>query len=85
MFDIFLGPQPEKFLKKVEKELRLRIWKKLDELKLNPFSSDVVRVVGRKERSFRIRVGDYRIQYYVFQEKKQIVVFDIDKRERAYD
>ena len=85
MFDIFLGPQPEKFLKKSEEELRQRIWKKLDELKLNPFPSEVVRVVGRKEKAFRVRVGAYRIQYYVFQDKKEIVVFDIDKRERAYD
>ncbi|MEK6914416.1 MAG: type II toxin-antitoxin system RelE/ParE family toxin [Nanoarchaeota archaeon] len=85
MFDIFLGPQPEKFLKKVEKELRQRIWKKLDELKQNPFPSDVVRVVGRKEKAFRVRVGVCRIQYYVFQDKKQIAIFDIDKRERAYN
>ena len=85
MFDIFLGPQPERFLKKVEKELRQRIWKKLDELKQNPFPSDVVRVVGRKEKAFRVRVGAYRIQYYVLQDEKQIAIFDIDKRGRAYD
>ena len=85
MFDIFLGPQPEKFLKKAEKEIRIRIWKRLDELKLNPFPSDVVRVVGRKEKAFRVRIGAYRIQYYVFQDKKEIAVFDIDKRERAYN
>ncbi|MBS3082261.1 type II toxin-antitoxin system RelE/ParE family toxin [Candidatus Pacearchaeota archaeon] len=85
MFDIFLGPQPERFLKKAEKELRQRIWKKLDELKQNPFPSDVVRVVGRKEKAFRVRVGAYRIQYYVFQDKNEITVFDINKRERAYD
>lgn len=85
MFGIFLGPQPERFLKKAEKELRQRIWKKLDELKQNPFPSDVVRVVGRKEKAFRVRVGDYRIQYYVLQDEKQIAVFDIDKREKAYD
>ena len=66
------------------KELRQRIWKKLDELKLNPFPSEAVRVVGKKEKAFRVRVGVYRIQYYVFQDKKEIVIFDIDKRERAY-
>ena len=85
MFEIFLGHQPEKFLKKADKELRQRIWKKLDELKQSPFPSDVVRVVGRKEKAFRVRVGAYRIQYYVLQDKKEIVVFDIDKRERAYN
>ena len=85
MFSIFLGPQSEKFLKKTNKDLRQRIWNKLDELKLNPFPSDVVRVVGRKEKAFRVRVGAYRIQYYVLQDKQEIVVFDIDKREKAYD
>ena len=84
MFDVFLGPQPEKFLKKAEMGLKQRIWRKLDELKLNPFPSEVVRVVGKKEKAFRVRVAVYRIQYYVFQDKKEIVIFDIDKRERAY-
>ena len=85
MFDIFIGSQPEKFLKKSDKELKRRIWKKLDELKSNPFPSEVVRVVGKMGKAFRVRVGAYRIQYYVFQDKKEIVIFDIDKRGRAYD
>jgi mRNA interferase RelE/StbE len=85
MFSIFLGSKSEKFLKKAERDVRIRVWEKLDELKLNPFPSEVVRVMGRKEKAFRVRVGHYRIQYYVFQDRKEIVVFDIDKRERAYD
>jgi len=85
MFGVFLGSQPERFLKKCEKELRQRIWKKLDELKLNPFPSEVVRIVGKKGKAFRVRVGAYRIQYFVLHDKKEIVIFDIDKRERAYD
>ena len=85
MFSIFLGSKSEKFLKKTEKEVRIRIWKKLDELKFNPFPQEVVRVVGKIGKAFRVRVGDYRIQYYVFQEKQEIIIFDIDKRGRAYD
>jgi mRNA interferase RelE/StbE len=84
MFDIFLGPQPERFLKKAEEELRQRIWKKFDELEKNPFPHDVVRVIGRKEKAFRVRIGNYRIQYYVFKDKKEIVVFSINKRGKAY-
>lgn len=85
MFNIFLGSQAERFLKKAEKEIRMRVWKRLDELKLNPFPHEVVRVVGKRGKLFRVKVGAYRIQYYFFQDKKEIVVFDIDKRERAYD
>jgi mRNA interferase RelE/StbE len=80
-----LGTKSEKFIKNLEAETRTRIWEKLDQLKLNPFPSDVVRIVGKKLKSFRVRVGKYRIQYIVIQEKKEIVIFDINKRERAYD
>ncbi len=79
MFDIFLGSQPEKFLKKSEKELRQRIWEKLDELKFNPFPSDVVRIVGGKEKSFRVRVGKCRIKYYVFYDKKKLLCLELIK------
>lgn len=85
MFSIFLGSQPEKFLKGAEKEIRERVWQKFDELKSNPFPSGVVRVISKKGKAFRVRVGKYRIQYYVFRDKREIVVFDIDIRGKAYD
>lgn len=85
MYSIFLGSQPQKFLKKVDKLLRQRIWNKLDELKLNQFPHDVKRIVGKKEKAFRVRIGNYRIQYYVFHDKKEIVVFNINKRGRVFD
>ena len=85
MFELSLGPQSEKFLRKTEKDLRERIWIALEELQVDPFPKGVKRVLGKTEKVFRIRVGKYRIQYYVFQEKMEIVVFDIDRRENAYD
>ncbi len=84
MFRIFFGSQPQKFLKKCDEILYARLMKKLDELKNNPFPTDVKRVVGKKSKAFRVRVGDYRIQYVVFHEKNEILVFDIEKRPRAY-
>ena len=85
MHSIFLGPPSQRFLNKADKELRNRIWEKLDELKINPFPKGVEQVLGKKEKSFRVRVGKYRIQYVVLKEVKQILVFDIGKREKAYD
>ncbi len=84
MFQIFFGHQPQKFLKKCDEILYARLIKKLDELIDNPFPPDVKRVVGKKSKAFRVRVGDYRIKYVVFHEKNEILVFDIDKRPRAY-
>ncbi len=54
-------------------------------LAVNPFPQDVKRVGGRKEKVFRVRVGDYRIQYVVFYEENILLVSDADKRSRAYD
>ena len=84
-YSIDLASVPQKFLDKLGKELFDRIMKKLETLKANPFPSDVIRVVGRKEKVFRVRVGKYRILYVVFDDKKEILVIDIDRRESVYD
>lgn len=84
MFEIFLGPASRRFLKKCEKEVYNRIAKRLKRLALEPFPPDSKRVVSRKEKVFRVRVGDYRIQYVVFHDKNEILISDIDKRPKAY-
>lgn len=85
MFSAEFGSDTKKFFKKVDKEIARRIIEKIEKLKMEPFPSDVKRVVGKKEKIFRVRVGDYRIQYCVFYDKNIIFVSDIDKRERSYD
>ncbi len=50
----------------------------------DPFPSDSKRVVGRKEKVFRIRVGDYRVEYLVDYDINEVLIADIDKRERVY-
>ncbi len=84
-YRIVLASAPQKFLDKLGNELFDRIMKKLETLKVNPFPSDVKGVVGRKEKAFRVRVGKYRILYVVFDDKNEILVTDIDKRESVYD
>jgi len=64
-YSVVLSSAPQKFLDKLGNELFDRIIKKLETLKANPFPSDVKRVVGRKEKAFRVRVGKYRILYVV--------------------
>lgn len=84
MLNVFLGPQPERFLGKCEKELSNRIISKLIGLSNDPFPADVKRVIGRKNKAFRVRLGEYRIQYIINHNKKEILVFDISKRSKAY-
>ena len=85
MFSVEFGSEAKRFLKKADKELARRIVEKIEKLKIEPFPADVKRVVGKKDKIFRVRVGDYRIQYSVFYGKNTIFISDIDKKERAYD
>lgn len=80
MFNIEFSYHAKKFLKGADKQLAARIVERIEKLAYDPFTSDVKRIVNRKEKIFRVRLGDYRIQYSVIYDKKLIFVSDIDKR-----
>jgi mRNA interferase RelE/StbE len=42
------------------------------------------RVVGAKEKTFRVRVGGYRILYIVLLDENVVVIVNIDKKPKAY-
>lgn len=86
MFRLKFSSQSDKFLSKCDEELFLRISKKLEDLKLNPFPSDS-KFIRREdnEKVFRVRVGKYRILYKVNYGENLIVAVKIDKRGRVYD
>jgi len=84
MFELYLSGYAEKFLKKCDKDIYDRIMNKIKELGKDPFPSNVKRVVGRKEKIFRIRVGKYRILYVVFHQDNKVLISDIDKRSKVY-
>ncbi len=79
-----LASPAQKFLDKADRSLLDRIVDRLRRLEAEPFPSDSKRVLGRREKVFRIRVGDYRILYVVDIEKDVILIADIDKRSRIY-
>ena len=85
MFTIKFGNPAKRFLRHCENDLYERLMDRIRLLATEPFPQDVKRVVGRKEKVFRVRVGDYRIQYVVFHEQNSILIADVDKRSRAYD
>ncbi len=83
-FEVHLSNRAEKFLITCSKELYNRIYNKLKKLEKDPFPQDVKRVIGQKDKTFRVRVGDYRILYVVFLDENVILVVNIDKRPKAY-
>jgi mRNA interferase RelE/StbE len=85
MFKLEFSSKSAKFLKKGQKDMSLRIFERIQKLSENPFPSDCKRVEGRKEKVFRVRVGNYRILYVVFHEDNKLFISEIDKRNRIYD
>ena len=83
-FEVHLSSRAKRFLKRTDKYLYNRIINKLDKLTEDPFPHDAKRIIGQKEKVFRVRVGNYRILYVVFQDKNALLVVNIDKRPKAY-
>ncbi len=60
-----------------------RIAKKIDKLASNPFPSGHEKLKGSDE-FYRIRQGDYRIIYSIFEKKLTILIVKIGHRREVY-
>lgn len=83
MLSIEFSRQARKFLEKCDPGLRERILAKIRPLATEPVPHNAIRIVG-EERTFRIRVGDYRVLYEISWKESEILVAVVDKRPRAY-
>ncbi len=86
MYFVDLSQRAQKFLDKLDSNIKERIENTLKRLENNPVPSDT-KFVGREggEKIFRYRIGDYRALYSLDEAKKIILVIKIDKRPRVYD
>ena len=85
MFDVKYSNQATKFLKKIDKILIKKLINKIEELRVKPILRETIIVEGYKEKTYRVRVGDYRILYEVDRILNLGGIIKIDKRPRAYD
>ena len=83
-YEIEIHKNALKFLTGLDKINRNRVLRKIKDLAKNPFPKEGIRIKGRREKLYRIRVGNYRILYYVDEKSLIIFVFKIDKRSRIY-
>jgi len=73
----------DKFIKALDPKFRLKIKKRLTELKSAPFEgADIKKLKGYKGKIYRLRMGKLRIIYRVI--KEQILIVDIDYRGNIY-
>lgn len=84
MLEVKFSSKARKFLKKIDSITWSRLIEKIENLSKETFPSDAKRVIGRKDKVFRVRVGSYRILYVVFFEKNLLFIDNIDKRPKVY-
>lgn len=72
----------QKELNKLDKKLISKIIEKLDLMETNPFISGYKKLVAKS--GYRIRIGDYRIIYDVFEKEKLVVVSRVAHRSEVY-
>ncbi|MCK4433173.1 MAG: type II toxin-antitoxin system RelE/ParE family toxin [Methanomicrobia archaeon] len=83
-FEVHLSGGSYKFLKKLDEKTYEKIIRKIEMLANDPFLTNTKKIIGRKEKLFRVRAGDYRILYEVYLDKNVVLIVNIDKRSRVY-
>lgn len=79
--EIFKGALKQ--LKKLSPELRERIQLQIDDLAIEPRPNGVKKLKG-KDESYRIRVGDYRVIYDIYDDVLLVNVVEVDHRNKIY-
>lgn len=86
MFSVLIHPDVAKFLDKLSEEDRRRCVKALRKLKEDPFtprpSADIKKLKGRDKTMYRLKVGDFRFEYFV--EENTVYVVEAFRRGRGY-
>lgn len=80
MFNLIYSPRAQKAFKKFPKDYQLLVARKIVKLKGNPKPRGHDKIAVRKPPLYRIRIGDYRVFYFIEEELKQVIIVDIKRR-----
>jgi mRNA interferase RelE/StbE len=80
---IEFGTKALKFLSKLDRDGKERVFERIKELGNDPFPSDVKKIKGEWD-VYRIRIGAFRVLYKIISKNDTILVFRVDKRSRVY-
>ena len=82
IFQIIWSESAAKELKKLDKTVAKRIFKKVSELSENPYHFDVTKMIG--DPYFRLRVGDYRVIFDIQNDMLRILIFNAGHLKKVY-
>jgi mRNA interferase RelE/StbE len=82
-YRVTLCRSARKELEKLDTMILERIFPKIEALAENPYPQGCLQIQGRKNM-WRIRVGDYRVIYSVYEEEKWVDIIAVRHRKKAY-
>lgn len=82
-YQIEWKPSALRELKRLDRQIVSRIVTAIDSLSVNPFPPGIKKLHGR-DRSYRMRVGDYRVIYEIASSRLVIEVIRVRHRKDAY-
>lgn len=80
MFELTYSPRAKKSLKKLPVDYQRLILKKLPALQANPRPRGHDKIAAKKPPLYRIRIGAYRVFYFIDEENKEVIIVDIPRR-----
>ncbi len=83
MYSLTFFESVEKDLSQIAEKERKKIWQKVVLLKKNPRPVGSIKLTGGSN-DYRIRYGDYRIIYQIFDDIKKVRIVRIDHRRDIY-
>ena len=87
MFEVNLLPDAEAAFRKLDRAVQTRIGQKIDWLSENAavmVHHPLTSLPDDLRGLCRIRVGDYRIIYWVYQEEKRVSIYAVEHRSKDY-
>lgn len=82
-YKISLKKSVEKDLRKIDQSQIKKILNAIDSLAENPFQHNSRKLVG-SNHTYRIRIGDYRVLYFVNEEAFEIEIQNVGHRRDVY-
>ena len=82
-FSLKIHRKALKFLNTLNVGEKEKTIEKIKKLRDSPLRESV-KIQGRKEELYRIRIGDCRVLYYIDRQSSTIFVLKIDRRHRVY-
>ena len=83
VYQVFVNPKIEKTLSKIDKNTARKIRDKIRSLADNPRQMGCIKLSG-EVNAYRIRVGDNRIIYEIYDSKVLVMVVNVGHRRDVY-